>query len=62
MGGALFGIEDFHPGGEYRYANDLVPMDRMVASWIQTGLVHLLFIYGYVVSRRLVPQSEAPSG
>jgi hypothetical protein len=112
VGGALFGIEDFDPGGEYRYAMavgaalmagwtalllwadrrpverrgvllltivpvlvgldaasvqlvryDIVPMDRMVASWIQTGLVHVLFIYGYVVSRRLAPESEAaPSG
>lgn len=105
IGGKLFGIEDFNPGGEYRYAMavgaalmagwtvlllwadrrpverrtvllltlcpvmvgldiasyllvyyDIVPMDRMIGSWIQTGLVHVLFIYGYVVSRNLEPE------
>lgn len=110
VGGVLFGIEDFDPGGEYRYAMavgaalmagwtvlllwadrkpverrgvlllticpvmlgldaasiqlvryDLVPLDRMIGSWIQTGLVHVLFIYSYVVSRHLVPNSHVTS-
>lgn len=107
VGGRLFGIEDFDPGGEYRYAMavgaalmagwtvlllwadrrpverrgvlllticpvllgldaasiqlvryDLVPIERVIGSWIPTGLVHVLFIYGYVVSRPLVPENR----
>lgn len=107
IGGALFGIENFNPGGEYRYAMavaaalmagwtvlllwadrkpierrgvllvticpvllgldaasylliryELVPVERMIVSWIPTGLVHVLFIYSYFVSRHLTPETR----